>query len=314
MKIKGIALMALAASMVLGVTSSCKKEDHSIAGPEITVRKGNETVKPGTPIEPPFDITVKVNEKTKIDKVSYVFKYKNGNNEVTSASVALEKDVNNSSISGKNEVTIRFTGEGKMALPSSAGKFIITALDKNGTTSTYEQTIGKAGSTPTPNPGQGETKMKDKGEGYISHAGGQSLGAFNLKTGKPVSAGTAGKAADRYMINNTPAGENQVFVPGWVSDEIVVNGSKDQSKNYTCKGNGTVFAKADSKFDYDNATVEACRKVLDNGSSKKVASCAVGDVFVAQMGSEIYVLKIKSISKDKNRANVGHITFMYKSN
>ena len=32
------------------------------------------------------------------------------------------------------------------------------------------------------------------------------------------------------------------------------------------------------------------------------------------MGSEIYVLKIKSISKDKNRANVGHITFMYKSN
>lgn len=306
MKLKHVVLTAIAATLALGF-ASCGPEKNDIPAPTIKVKAGGSDIDASTEAGVPFEITLKTDDKTSIESYTLTWKYDETR---TKALTPPAKDAGGKSIKGSKEAIINITSN---LFPEDAttGYLLIQLKDKNNGTANREQkTKVKDGTHPTPQDG---TPMKDEKTGYLNHAGSpESKGCYDLNKNQFVSANkNDALIPERYMINNSPEGDNKTFNPGWSSKSVwVQSGTKTRQE---IKGNGTLFKKADPNFDYAKATVEQCAAIIAEGGSTEVEKCAVGEVYVAKKGEELYVIKIVKIDeKTVKTRNTGHIEFVYK--
>lgn len=294
-----IALLALAsAGMVFFASCNGNKEKKS--APVILVKTGtNLSDLKGDATEASFPLTViaKPASGLKVSTLEFSVAYKNAAGQ--DATQAKKK------ISGKNE-TAGYTGMIQLAdLPAGVkeGTITIFATDSDKSESKLDIKYNLSGTTPTPNPG--ETGWDAEKQGAINHATGGKNGAFNLKAGKGEMLAT-GKPEDRYMMNTSK--EKQDFVAGWSSKEVNGLASKP-------KGNNTAFVKA--TVDYDKVTVADAETAFKAATaSTDVAAVAEGDVYLAQKGTEFYIIKITKVDNDNNSTRKGEkgcIEFSYKA-
>ena len=283
------ALLALAGVSLLAFTS-CNKDEKK-AAPVIKVLSGTAELNgDATADKFPLIVAAKPADGVKMKELSFVVKYKQGDNESKS-----DKKV----ISAKDE-TLGFTGKiAKEDLPQGVaeGTIIITAVDKEKSESTKEVKFN-FGSAPQPKSEWGAEK-----KGAINHSNGAANGGFDLKNGNTVSL-QKGDAANRYMMNVSTDGG--AFQKAWSSAKV-------SSLNAT--GNGTKFAKV--SVDYATVTPDAAKTAFDAASpSTEVTGVNENDVYVAVKDTEVYIIKVTKIDTENNssmRAGKGCIEFSYKA-
>ncbi len=284
------ALLALAGVSLLAFTS-CNKDEKK-AAPVIKVLSGTaELSGDATADKFPLIVAAKPADGVKMKELSFVVKYKQGDNESKS-----DKKV----ISAKDE-TLGFTGKIELAdLPQGVaeGTIIITAVDKEKSESTKEVKFN-FGSAPQPESGWGAEK-----KGAINHSNGAANGGFDLKNGNTVSL-QKGDAANRYMMNVSTDGG--AFQKAWSSAKVP--GLNNAA------GNGTKFAKV--TVDYATVTPVAAKTAFDAASpSTEVTGVNEGDVYVAVKDAEVYIIKVTKIDTNNNssmRSGKGCIEFSYKA-
>lgn len=131
----------------------------------------------------------------------------------------------------------------------------------------------------------------------LYHVQGSVSGGWDLEHDTYVSLSSA--PGTIYMVNTDAAGA--AFTASWKSNPA----------------NATKFAKANSNFDYTNATEEAAKAAYLTGNpSVSISSPAVGDLYIAMKNEVYYVIKITVIdplfSPGAGTGDPGLMKFHYK--
>lgn len=151
--------------------------------------------------------------------------------------------------------------------------------------------------------------------GKIYSIMGAGKACWDLKNDAAVSA-VGDLSATRYMINSNttgaPVGSPSTFDGSWKSDQVVWAGT---SGDVTTAGNSTDFVKANT-YNYDNAYKETALTAFNSGvASKTVTAPVVNDIYIAKLGTEIYVIKITKVDNTTvptTKENTGVLEFSYK--
>ncbi len=295
-----IALLALAsASMVF--MASCKNEEKK-AAPKIVVKNKDVQDLKGDAKETDFPLTVAAQPASGLKVSSLAFKvtYKND--------AGQNAEQNEKKISAKNE-TLGYTGKIELTeLPAGIkeGTITIIAIDSDKNKTTVDVKYNFSGTTPTPNPG--ETGWNAEKQGAISHTNGVKSAAYDLKNGKSVTLDNKTAATDRYMMNTSLTDKG--FTAAWTSNEVAGIAAPNN------KGNGTEFAKIDG--DYATITpADAEAKFNAGAKTKDVTGVKEGDVYVAKLSAELYIIKITKVDTKNNstrkESDKGCIEFSYKA-
>ena len=295
-----VALLALAsASMVF--MASCGNDEQKKAAPTIIVKNSKIADLKGAATQADFPLTVAAQpaKDLKISKMTFIVAYKNA--EKQDAKTA-EKE-----IKAKNE-TLGYTGKIELTdLPEgiAQGTITITAIDsdKNQTKLDITYNFGAA-----PTPGTTESVWGAEKQGAISHTTGVKSAAYDLKSGKNVSLDATTAATSRYMMNNSLSEKG--FTAAWTSNEVAAIASPNN------KGNKTEFAKIDG--DYATLSVADAEKAFAAGAkSTEVTAVTTGNVYVAKLGEELYIIKITNVDTKNNSTrkadDKGCIEFSYKA-
>ena len=294
-----VALLALASASMVFVASCKKDEPAKKAAPTVEVKTAGGQVLKGAAKETDFALVVEAKpaKDLKVTEINYMVTY--GTSSSKPAKLSLEKSKTLEAWLGKIERT---------AIPAEVkeGKIKITAIDSDKNQTIKEIDFNFSGTTPTPNPG--ETGWNAEKQGGISHTNGIKSAAYDLKNGKSVTLDKNTAATDRYMMNTSQTGKG--FTAAWTSDKVT--GIAEPNN----KGNGTEFAKIDG--DYATITpADAEAKFNAGAKTKDVTGVKEGDVYVAKLSSELYIIKITKVDMTNNstrkESDKGCIEFSYKA-
>lgn len=291
-----VALLALAsASMVF--MASCKKDEPAKKAPTFVINnKDGKNINGDVKSKEvfPLQVIAKPSEGVTVKSVKYVVSYQGGNNP---GELNIKK------------TTLGYVGEFKLdVIPAGVEKGTIkfTATDSEKATSDITINFDFTGAAPTPNP---ETGWNAEKQGGISHTNGIGKAAYDLKNGRSVTLDNKTAATDRYMMNTSLTGGG--FTAAWTSNEVAGIAAPNN------KGNGTEFAKIDG-VDYATITpADAEAKFNAGAKTKDVTGVKEGDVYVAKLSAELYIIKITKVDTKNNstrkESDKGCIEFSYKA-
>ena len=292
-----VALLALAsASMVF--MASCKKDEPAKKAPTVEVKTAGGQVLKGAAKEADFALVVEAKpaKDLRVTEINYMITYGGSSSELKK--LKLEKSKTLEAWLGKIE---------RKEIPDGVkeGKIKITAIDSDKNQTIKEIDFNFSGATPTPNP---ETGWNAEKQGGISHTNRLGKAAYDLKNGKSVTLDNKTAATDRYMMNTSLTGKG--FTAAWTSDKVT--GIAEPNN----KGNGTEFAQIDG--DYATITpADAEAKFNAGAKTKDVTGVKEGNVYVAKLSSELYIIKITKVDMTNNstrkESDKGCIEFSYKA-
>ncbi len=314
MKLKQFAMVAAAAALVLGYTTSCKKDEGKSA-PTITIKDAGDSKEITSTKTFPVIVRVKVDKDLSLKSLTQTFTYTKADGSKVSPKEATVLKTE------KSKTTDDYVAKVEFTIPADCtkgGTMTFKATDSNGGVTEKVLTVGDE-TTPKPAGTPMTVRASMQNAAAFSHCGSAVEGAYDLKAGKAVSAFDT--KATISMINNSPKGASSAFNPGWTSGSWDIDGTGGGAK--TAHGDGTEFVKVEgvgtdhaavAAF-WANATVEKCKELFDKGSkSTIVQSVKPFDFYIARKGSDIYLIGILSVDAKKNhRAATGHIKFMYSS-
>lgn len=270
-------MMLLAGASIIFLTSCEDDGETTPTAPTITLTAGDTLISADGTVSPDTTITVSWTA-TKGDAKLESF-------DITVDGVALAGqavDIDNAD----NEIYVSST---TITVPSNEGTYTyeLTVTDKDDVTGSVSITITVEETVVS-------TPFTSTETGQFYHVGGSLKGAYSLVTDEEKSSGDPD--TDKSMINNDAAGAT--FTGSFTS------------------GDGTMYVKAATSFDYDNATVESATAAYAAGTaSTTVTDPAANDVYIALNGSTYMVVKITAVDATDDTCgclNTGKISISYK--
>lgn len=186
-----------------------------------------------------------------------------------------------------------FTYKASFGITSASGSietYIFTLTDAKSNTVSDTINVGVIAAPVT---------LTESTNGEVFNVKGNGKGAFDLKAGAAVSASGDETTKDLKDQSTVPASGPVVFSKTWTSGT----------------GNGSMFVKAGSSFDYANATNNSAAAAYAAGSaSASTAVLAVGDIYIVKntrFTNGYVVVKVTAVN-ETSADNEDNIKFSYK--